>query len=248
MTKINRDAQQFYLTAPAPCPYLDGQEERKVFTHLAGDRADALNDILSQGGFRRSQSIAYRPACENCCACVSVRTVVDRWTPTRWQRRILSANADIIGGDVALEPTSEQFALFRDYLAARHADGGMADMSMHDYAMMVVDTHVNTRLIEYRRRGPDSAFTGRGEGPLVGVALTDRLADGLSMVYSFFDPDLADRSPGSFMIIDHIMKARREGLPFLYLGYLVDGSQKMGYKARFRPLERLMPDGWRVTD
>jgi len=248
VTHHSRDTPQFYLTAPSPCPYLPGRNERKVFTHLVGEKASDLNDLLTHGGFRRSQSIAYRPACENCCACVSVRTVVDKWTPARWQRRILGANDDLIGADVPLEPTSEQFALFRDYLAARHAEGGMADMSMHDYAMMVVDTHVDTRLIEYRRRGPDSGFTGTGEGPLIAVALTDRLADGLSMVYSFFNPDLADRSLGSFMILDHIMRARREGLPYLYLGYLVEGSKKMGYKSRFRPLERLMPDGWRVAD
>lgn len=246
--KISRDTPQFYLTAPSPCPYLAGKEERKVFTHLAGERAAALNDILTQGGFRRSQSIAYRPACENCRACISVRVVTQEWKPARWQKRILAANEDIVATEEGLEPTAEQYALFRDYLAARHASGGMADMSMHDYAMMVLDTHVKTKLIVYRRRGVDSGITGKGEGPPLAVSLTDELADGLSMVYSFFDPEAEKRSLGSYMILDHIKRALRLGLPYVYLGYLVEGSDKMHYKARFRPLERLMPEGWTQTD
>lgn len=244
MTTQPRDAPQFYLTAPSPCPYLPGQEERKVFTHLIGRRAAEINDILTQGGFRRSQTIAYRPACERCKACVSVRIVVDGFRPRRSMRRVIRANADLVGSMGEPIPTSEQYSLFRRYLEARHSDGGMVDMTMLDYAMMVEDSHVPTRLIEYRRHGPDTGIHGRGTGELMGVALTDVLGDGLSMVYSFYDPDDGERSLGSFMILDHIAKAKRLGLPYVYLGYWVEGSRKMAYKARFLPQERLYPQGW----
>lgn len=245
MTKHTTDTTpQFYLTAPAPCPYLPGRAERKVFTHLVGDRAPALNDILTQGGFRRSQNIAYRPACEGCRACVSVRTIVDGFQMTRGFRRILRNNRDIIGAPIPASPSSEQYTLFRDYLDERHSEGGMADMTVVDYAMMVGDSHVNTQVIEYRFRGPDSGITGRGEGPLVATALTDVLADGLSMVYSFFDPRFTERSLGTYMILDHIQRARRLGLPYVYLGYWVEGSRKMAYKAAYLPQERLGLNGW----
>jgi arginyl-tRNA--protein-N-Asp/Glu arginylyltransferase len=244
VTHHSRDTPQFYLTAPSPCPYLPGREERKVFTHLVGERAPGLNDLLTHGGFRRSQSIAYRPACEGCRACVSVRVIADEFRPTRSMRRIAARNADVIGEMRALVPTSEQYSVFRAYLDARHHDGGMADMTVLDYSMMVEDSHVKTRLVEYRRRGPDSSINGRGAGTLLGVALTDVLSDGLSMVYSFFDPDEDWRSLGTLMILDHIERARRMGLAYVYLGYWVDGSHNMDYKGRFLPQERLMPDSW----
>ncbi|MFT0859012.1 arginyltransferase [Ancylobacter sp. G4_0304] len=244
MTEHPRDTPQFYLTAPSPCPYLPGREERKVFTHLVGERATQLNDVLTHGGFRRSQSIAYRPACEQCRACVSVRICVNDFRETRGFRRVRKANVDLIGDMRAAVPTAEQYSLFRGYLDSRHSDGGMADMSVLDYAMMVEDSHVRTRLIEYRPRGPDTGITGRGQGALHAVALTDILADGLSMVYSFYEPEETGRSLGTFMILDHIAKARQLGLPYVYLGYWVDGSDKMAYKARFLPQERLSPPGW----
>jgi arginyl-tRNA--protein-N-Asp/Glu arginylyltransferase len=244
VTQHSRDTPQFYLTAPSPCPYLPGKEERKVFTHLVGDRAPGLNDLLTHGGFRRSQSIAYRPACESCRACVSVRVIVDQFRPSRSMRRIAASNADIVGEMRVQVPTSEQYSVFRAYLDARHRDGGMADMTVLDYAMMVEDSHVKTRMVEYRRRGPDSSINGRGAGALQAVALTDVLSDGLSMVYSFFDPEEAPRSLGTFMILDHIERAKRINLPYVYLGYWVRGSSKMDYKSRFLPQERLLPDGW----
>ena len=248
MTSHPRDTPQFYLTAPSPCPYLPGQEERKVFTHLVGRRARDLNEILTQGGFRRSQTIAYRPACETCRACVSVRVVVDEFVPSASQRRILARNEDWVGTPEPNRPASEQYALFRRYLDARHGDGGMVDMTVLDYAMMVEDSHVDTHLVAYRRHGPDTAVTGRGSGPPLAFCLTDVLADGLSMVYSFYDPQEAGRSPGTFMILDHIRRARELGLPYLYLGYWVEGSRKMDYKSRFRPQERLMGPGWVRAD
>ncbi len=244
MTREVRDAPQFYLTAPSPCPYLQGMVERKVFTHLVGKRAGALNDMLTQTGFRRSQTIAYRPACENCRGCVSVRVLVEDFRPNDTQRRVMRANNDLIGAMSPPKPTSEQYSLFRDYLDLRHPDGGMADMSVLDYSMMVEDSHIDTFVTEYRRRGADSRLHGRGEGPLIAACLTDRLADGLSLVYSFYDPAMAKRSLGAYVILDHIAKARRLGLPHVYLGYWVEGSRKMAYKGAYLPQERLGLNGW----
>lgn len=241
MTKELREAPQFYLTSPAPCPYLPGRAERKVFTHLIGLRAPALNDTLTQSGFRRSQTIAYRPACEQCRSCVSVRVKVEEFVASRTQRKIARRSTDIAGEGRPARATPEQFALFRRYVGARHADGGMADMNMVDYQMMIEDSHVDTRLVEYRI-APDSP--GGDSDRLVACCLTDRLADGLSMVYSFYDPQFESRSLGSFMILDHMRRARAAGLPHLYLGYWVEGSRKMDYKSRFLPQERLGPEGW----
>jgi leucyl-tRNA---protein transferase len=242
LTQHSRDTPQFYLTAPSPCPYLAGKEERKVFTHLVGERAGELNNILTQGGFRRSQSIAYRPACEGCRSCVSVRVIASEFAASRSMRRILARNSDIVSEMKVAVPTSEQYSIFRAYLDSRHRDGGMADMTVLDYAMMVEDSHIETRVVEYRRRTGDEA--GRQAGDLIAVALTDVLGDGLSMVYSFFEPDEAARSLGTFMVLDHIARAQQIGLAYVYLGYWVRGSRKMDYKSRFLPQERLTPDGW----
>ncbi|WEX07472.1 arginyltransferase [Chelativorans sp. AA-79] len=244
MTQHPTQSPQFFLTAPSPCPYLEGQFERKVFTHLVGAKAPELNDLLTQGGFRRSQNIAYRPACETCRACVSVRILAQEFKPSKNMERVLKRNADLIGTAHQAEPSTEQYSLFRTYLDARHRRGGMSDMTVLDYAMMVEDTHVDTRMIEYRRRGADSFITGRGEGELIAVALTDQMADGLSMVYSFYNPEMEERSLGTFMILDHIRRANAAGLPHVYLGYWVNGSRKMAYKVRFTPQEHLGPNGW----
>jgi arginine-tRNA-protein transferase len=243
VTQHSRDTPQFYLTAPSPCPYLAGKEERKVFTHLVGERAAELNNILTQGGFRRSQSIAYRPACEGCRCCVSVRVLSREFRATPSMRRVLKRNADVVSDMKLAVPTSEQYAIFRAYLDSRHRDGGMADMTVLDYAMMVEDSHIETRIVEYRRRDGDGA-TGSQPGELLAVALTDVLGDGLSMVYSFFEPDHAARSLGTLMVLDHIERAQRMGLAYVYLGYWVRGSRKMDYKGRFLPQERLTPEGW----
>lgn len=244
MTVHHPQTPQFFLTSPSPCPYLPGRAERKVFTHLVGDRAAALLDLLSQGGFRRSQNIAYRPACERCRACVSVRILVDEFKPSKSMRRIINRNRDLVGRMGRPDSTSEQYALFRSYLDGRHTTGGMSEMSVLDYAMMVEDSQVDTRLIRYHRRGPASAIDPRSDGELVAVALSDVMSDGMSMVYSFFEPEESDRSLGTYMILDHVERTRRLGLPYLYLGYWVDGSRKMNYKIRFQPQEHLSPKGW----
>jgi arginyl-tRNA--protein-N-Asp/Glu arginylyltransferase len=231
---------QFFVTPGGACPYLPGKVERKVFARLLGASAARLNDTLTHSGFRRSQMIAYRPSCDGCSACVSVRVVAGEFTPTRTMKRVEKCNADVVRTHVPPEATREQFALLQKYLASRHAGGGMSDMNLFDYVAMVEETPVDTMLIEYRAPACD----GR-QGALIACALTDLLADGLSMVYSFFDPAYADRSLGTYMILDHIGAARARALPFVYLGYWVRGSKKMDYKARFQPLEALGPSGWK---
>lgn len=230
---------RFFLTAPTPCPYLPGREERKVFAHLPLSDGPTVNDSLTQVGFRRSQNIAYRPACETCRACQSARAPAAEYVLSRSERKVLNRNDDLERHLVEAEATLEQFELLRRYLLARHADGGMAEMTWPDYVAMVEDTAVRTHLIEYRRKSQD-----RGPGDLVACVLVDVLADGLSLVYSFYDPDLVKRSLGSFIILDHIVQAQQGSLPYVYLGYWVPGSEKMAYKARFSPLEILKPGGW----
>lgn len=234
-----RNFPQFFITAPSPCPYLAGRVERKVFTHLVGQDARSLNTQLSQGGFRRSQNIAYRPACDGCAACVSVRVPVNTFEMTRGFRRTLKANADVESMVVKSQATSEHYSLFRGYIDHRHSDGGMADMTVLDFSAMVDDNFVDSRLVEYRLKSDNGE-----EGRLIGAVLIDILGDGISMIYSFYEPDETSRSLGTFMILDNIARVKRLGLPYLYLGYWVRGSRKMDYKARFLPQERLTADGW----
>lgn len=226
-------APQFYVTAPQPCPYLEGRMERKLFTALQGDVATKLNDSLSKQGFRRSQNVLYRPSCAECSACMSARIDVSKFSPSRSQRRV-SKRADYLNRR-ATSPwaTEEQYALFREYLDGRHATGGMADMDMFEFAAMVEETPIRSRLIEYSD-GDD----------LAAVCLTDILDDGLSMVYSFFDPALDRLSLGTYVILDHINIALELGLPYVYLGYWVPGSPKMGYKAKFKGLEVYRDATW----
>jgi arginine-tRNA-protein transferase len=235
----NARVPQFFLTPGGPCPYLPGRTERKVFARLSGTYAQPLSEALTHSGFRRSQSIAYRPACEGCQACVSVRIVVDEFDYSRNFRRILRRNADLVRSEVVAEATREQFSLLRTYLDSRHAGGGMSDMGLFDYVAMVEETPVDTQIIEYRRPGKDGT-----PGPLIACALTDVLRDGMSMVYSFFHPGEDARSLGTYMILDHVQDAKSRGLPHVYLGYWVEGSEKMAYKTRFRPMEALGREGW----
>lgn len=234
-------ALRFYLTAPTPCPYLPGRDERKVFAHLPISEGPHINDALSAVGFRRSQNIAYRPACEACDACRSVRLPVADYVFSRSERRVLARNADLTRHLVEAEATMEQFELLRRYLVTRHAEGGMAEMTWPDYVAMIEDTAVRTHVIEYRTAARD-----RGPGDLVACVLVDGLHDGLSLVYSFYDPAQPRRSLGSFIILDHAVQAAEAGIPYVYLGYWVQGSLKMDYKARFSPLEVLKGPSWRL--
>ena len=232
---------RFFVTTPTSCPYLPGRSERKVFTELNGSNAAELNDALGRIGFRRSQNVAYRPSCQNCSACVSVRVCAQEFEPTASQRRTTRRNTDLVVEARAPWATEEQYDLLTRYLSSRHPSGGMADMSEHDFAGMVEHSPVETCMVEYR----EPSLDGR-PGKLVGACLTDRQADGLSMVYSFFDTDAEARNGlGTLIILDHIQRASRAGLPYVYLGYWIEGSDRMAYKTKFRPLERLGPAGWR---
>ena len=232
---------RFFVTSPAPCPYLPGRSERKVFTELKGTHADALNDALGRIGFRRSQTVAYRPSCLDCQACISVRVVADEFAPSSTQKKTLRMNGDLVATLCRPWSTSEQFELLQRYLGVRHPGGGMATMDEVDYADMVEHTPVTSYVIEYREPSTDGVTPGR----LVGACLTDKQGDGLSMIYSFYDPDHATRSGlGNYIILDHIRRAREMELPYVYLGYWVEGSARMQYKVRYRPMERLGRNGW----
>ena len=233
-------APQFYVTAPQPCPYLEGRMERKLFTALQGDHAQRLNDSLSKQGFRRSQNVLYRPSCAECSACLSARIRVADFEPSRTHKRVMKATSHLRRNATSPWATEDQFALFRRYLDARHADGGMADMDVFEFAAMIEETPIKSRVIEYTR----PAGPGERGRPLACVSLTDVFDDGLSMVYSFYDPALQDLSLGTFAILDHVEIAREAGLPFVYLGYWVPGSRKMGYKANFSALEIYKGGAW----
>ncbi|MEL6375990.1 MAG: arginyltransferase [Pseudomonadota bacterium] len=229
-------APQFYVTAPQPCPYLDGRQERKLFTALQGDGAQRLNDSLSKQGFRRSQNVLYRPACADCAACLSARINVETFKASRSQRRTKNRNANLSRRASSPWATEEQYDLFREYLETRHATGGMADMDSFEFAAMIEETPIRTRVVEY-----NDADTG----DLVAVCLTDVFDDGVSMVYSFYQPGQPRASLGTYIILDHIEIAREANLPFVYLGYWVPGSEKMGYKAAFSGLEVYTNGNWR---
>ena len=229
-------APQFYVTAPQPCPYLENRMERKLFTALQGEGAEQLNDALSQQGFRRSQNVLYRPSCADCASCLSARINVSDFVSSKSQKRATRRNAHLTRRATSPWATDEQYELFRKDLDSRHADGGMADMDIFEFAAMVEETPIRSRVIEY---------TDRETGDLAAVSLTDVLEDGLSMVYSFYNPDLQKNSLGTYMISDHIEIAREAGLPYIYLGYWVPGSPKMGYKAKFSGLEVYQHGTWK---
>lgn len=231
---------RFFVTSPAPCPYLPGRMERKVFTELKGPHSEQLHDALSRIGFRRSQTVAYRPSCIDCRACISVRVVAGEFRPSTTQRRTLRRNDHLVVTECRAWATTEQYDLLQRYLASRHPGGGMAAMDEVDFADMVEHTAVSSVVVEYREPSAD----GR-PGKLVAACLTDHQGDGLSMIYSFYDPDYPLSSGlGNFVILDHIRRAAACGLPYVYLGYWVDGSPRMQYKVRYRPLEQLGPQGW----
>lgn len=230
----HRPLQQFFRSGPMPCPYLPGRVERKLFTRLTGAYASEVNSTLSRAGFRRSHDIVYRPVCPSCQACVPVRIPVAAFTPSRSQRRVLRTNRDATVSEAPAIATTEQYRLFAAYQASRHGDSDMARMGMADFAAMIDEGRADTSLFEARD----------GNGRLIASMLTDRLQDGFSAVYSYYDADQEHRSLGSFMILSLIERARAHGLPYVYLGYWIASSRKMSYKVRFHPLEALTADGW----
>jgi len=225
----------FFTTAPLPCPYIAGRLERKIVTELNGPDAEMLHETLSRAGFRRSHSIAYTPACPGCNACIPVRIVAGGFQPDRTMRKIAKLNVDLSAQAIPARATAEHYRLFARYQESRHGGGDMALMGFYDYRSMVEDSPIDTFLVEFRR--PD--------GVLVATCLADRMSDGLSAVYSFFEPDLPRRSLGTQMVLWLVEEAARRGLPYVYLGYWIGESRKMAYKARFQPLEAFGPNGWR---
>jgi len=225
----------FLVTTEVPCPYLPDRMERKVITELTGGNAPELFELLSHAGFRRSHSVAYRPACAGCQACVPVRIPVASFQPNRTQRRVWRRCRHLTARVRDNSPTEEQFDLFVRYLEARHGDGEMVGMGPQDYGGMVADSPVDTRMVEFR--DPDHMLTA--------ACLTDWGLDGISAVYSFFDPERAEESLGTYVVLWLVETARQLGMEFVYLGYLVENSRKMAYKSQFRPLEAYGPEGWR---
>ena len=226
----------FMGTRALPCPYIPGRVERKVVTDLATPDAMKLYDNLSRAGFRRSHSLAYRPACPGCTACVPVRIRVEDFDWSRSFRRITNRNADLTTRDMAGHATMEQYRLFTRYQRSRHSGGEMSSMSFRDFRAMIEDSPIDTRIIEFRDP----------EGSLVAVMLADRQMHAMSAVYSLFDPELDKRSLGTYMVLWLIKQAEDIELPHVYLGYWIEESPKMSYKTRFRPLEGLTPDGWKT--
>lgn len=229
-----KSVHYFFTTAPLPCPYLPEQMERRVVTELAGRDVDALHDALSLSGFRRSHGIAYAPACPSCTACIPIRVVCADYKPNRTQRRIERANEDLYWTECAPQATEEQYALFTCYQLERHEGGEMAKMDSDDYQALVEDTPIDTQVVEFRN----------ADDTLVAVCLVDRICDGLSAVYSFFDPDLDRQSLGTYMIIWLIRRAQELGLPYVYMGFWIDACSKMAYKSNFQPFEIFRDGNW----
>jgi arginyl-tRNA--protein-N-Asp/Glu arginylyltransferase len=225
----------FASTEVQPCPYLADRDERRLFTVLHGADADRRHEVLMQAGFRRSQNVVYRPVCPTCRACRSVRIAVRGFKPGRSLRRVARRNADLVGRVVEPRFTEEHFRLFRSYIEGRHGDGGMADMDRGSFRRMLEGGPVTSHLLEFRD----------GSGELIAASLTDEVASGLSGVYKYFRTDDPTRSLGTLVILRHIETALARDLAYVYLGYWIEGSRKMAYKARFRPLETLEDGGWR---
>ncbi len=226
--------QFFFTTAPLPCPYLPDRLERKLVTELAGSIADSAHESLARSGFRRSHSIAYAPACPGCNACVPVRVVVSDFQRRRSMTRIWRQNQDLVAIKVPARASTEQYELFARYQQSRHSGSDMALMGFYEYSAMIEDSPIDTFLVEYRD----------ASGKLTAVCLTDRTSDGLSAVYSFFETDVSRNGLGNFIVLWLIEQARKLNLPYVYLGYWIENSPKMAYKARFQPLEYLRGSEW----
>ncbi len=226
---------QFYVTAPQECPYLHNRVERKLFTALNGSDSQILNNALSKQGFRRSQNVLYRPSCADCSACLSARIPINSFSFTKSEKRVLKRNRLLNREIKAPSASEEQFNLFKKYVDFRHDRGGMSGMNEAEFTSMIEETSVNTILCEYSI-----------PGKVIATSLTDVIEDGLSMVYSFYEPDLAELSLGKYMILDHVKLAKEMNLPYLYLGYWVKGSKKMDYKSQYEPLEVFTNGHWSI--
>jgi arginine-tRNA-protein transferase len=216
---------------------MPGRNERRVVSELVGRNAGEQNSVLTQAGYRRSHSIVYAPACPDCDACRALRIKAPDFDWTRSWRRVMNVNRDLAVTEIGPTATAEQFDLFTSYQLSRHVDGDMAKMNYFDYNSLIEDTPVDSYLTEFR-----------DAGKLVAVCITDRLRDGLSAVYSFFEPGSGKRSLGTFMILQLVEQAQARKLEHVYLGFWISDCAKMSYKSRFRPFETFTPEGWRLRE
>jgi len=224
----------FFITSPLPCPYLDGKYERRLVAELSGPGSLNLNNKLSRVGFRRSHNLAYTPICNGCSACLAVRNVVDDFQPSTSQKRVLRLNKNIYGIESSAKASTQRYKLFSLYQKSRHVGGDMASMDYFDFQALIEETPVDTSIIDFYDEREN----------LVGGCLVDVLEDGLSAVYSYFHPDYRRNSLGSYIILWLIEKSNQLDLPYVYLGYWIQGNQKMAYKNKFQPLEFYSADGW----
>jgi arginine-tRNA-protein transferase len=246
MTRFPIDiSQPFYRTFPLPCPYVEGRMEQRVFTVLTSGDSTSFFDLLSRTGFRRSLDTVYQPSCPECEACVPVRILAHDFTPGRTFRRVLRANSDLRAKLLPAHATREQYDLFSRYLKSRHSDGEMANMAWEDYLAFAEDSPADTFIVEFRDPDSKGVSGNESEGELLAACIIDHLSDGLSAVYSFFDPQKERRGLGNFVLLWLVEKAHNMGLSHVYPGYWIADCKKMSYKTRFHPLERLTKGGWK---
>ena len=234
---IPLSAIQFYLTAPYPCSYLPDREARSQVATPSFLITPQVYTELVQHGFRRSGTFTYRPHCDNCRECIPVRIDTAEFSANRSQRRSWKQHRELDATLHTLEDKAEYFALYQSYQNARHRDGGMDNDDQEQYRNFLLQSHVDSMLVEFRE-----------EGKLRMVSVVDVLADGLSSVYTFYDPDIAGSSFGTFNVLWQIELCRKLQLPYLYLGFWIKQSSKMAYKANFRPLQGLLQGTWQPLD